>query len=77
MEQWRFAEGVWILKEKGLKSFDQFRINSLLNTESKIFFGLLSRHLSDFILGNVCRRQQYTTAIIVTIITATLTRGSA
>ena len=24
----------------------------ILNTESKIFFGLLSRRLSDFILGN-------------------------
>ena len=52
VEQWRFAEGVWIPKEKGSKSFDQFRIISLLNTESKIIFGLLSRRLSDFILGN-------------------------
>ena len=52
VEQWRFAEGVWILKKEGLKSLDQFRLISLLNTESKIFFGLLSRRLSDFILGN-------------------------
>ena len=52
MEQWRFAEGVWIPKEEGSKLLDQFRIISLLNTESKIFFGLLSRRLSDFILGN-------------------------
>ena len=52
MEQWRFAEGVWIPKEEGSKSLDQFRIISLLNTEIKIFFGLLSRRLSDFILGN-------------------------
>ena len=51
VEQWRFAEWVWILKEEGSKSLDKFRIISLLNTESKIFFGLLSRRLSDFILG--------------------------
>ena len=31
---------------------DQFRIISLLNTESKIFFGLLSRCLSNYILRN-------------------------
>ena len=52
MEQWRFTEGVWIPKEEGSKSLDQFRIISLLNTEIKIFFSLLSRRLSDFILGN-------------------------
>ena len=52
MEQWRFAEGVWIPKEEGSKSLDQFRLISLLNTESKIFFSLLSRRLSDFFLGN-------------------------
>ena len=51
VEQWRFAERVWIPKEESSKSLDQFRIISLLNTESKIF-GLLSRRLSDFILGN-------------------------
>ena len=52
VEQWRFAERVWIPKEEGSKSLDQFRIISLLNTESKIFFSLFSRRLSDFILGN-------------------------
>ena len=52
MEQWRFAEGVWIPKKEGSKLLDQFRLISLLNTESKIFFSLLSRRLSDFFLGN-------------------------
>ena len=52
VEQWRFAEGVWIPKEEGSKLLDQFRLMSLLNTESKIFFSLLSRRLSDFFLGN-------------------------
>ena len=37
VEQWRFADGVWIPKEEGSKSLNQFRIISLLNTESKIF----------------------------------------
>ena len=52
VEQWRFAEGVWIPKEEGSKLLDQFRLISLLNSESKIFFSLLSRRLSDFFLGN-------------------------
>ena len=52
VEQWRFAKGVWIPKEEGSKLLDQFRLISLLNTESKIFFSLLSRRLSDFFLGN-------------------------
>ena len=51
-EQRRFAEGVWIPKEEGSKLLDQFRLISLFNTESKIFFRLLSRRLSDFFLGN-------------------------
>ena len=52
VEQWRFAEGVWIPKEEGSKLLDQFRLISWLNTESQIFFSLLSRWLSDFFLGN-------------------------
>ena len=52
LEQWRFAEGVWIPKKEGSKLLDQFRLISLLNTESKNFFSLLSRRLSDFFLGN-------------------------
>ena len=52
VEQWRFTEGVWIPKEGGSKLLDQFRLISLLNIESKIFFSLLSRRLSDFFLGN-------------------------
>ena len=52
VEQWRFTEGVWIPKEEGSKLLDQFLLISLLNTESKIFFSLLSRRLSDFFLGN-------------------------
>ena len=37
-EQWRFAEGVWIPKEKNSKEIEHFRTISLLCTEGKIFF---------------------------------------
>lgn len=39
MEQWTFAEVVWIPKEEGSEFLDQFPIISLLNTECKIFSG--------------------------------------
>ena len=51
-DQWRQAEGVWIPKEELSKTIDQFRIISLLNTEGKMFFGILSRRLSNFLLKN-------------------------
>ena len=51
-EQWRFAEGVWIPKEENSENIDQFRSISLLSTESKIFFGILSRRLTKFLLSN-------------------------
>ena len=47
VDQWRQAKGVWIPKE-----IDQFRIILLLNTEGKIFFSILSRHLSKFLIMN-------------------------
>ena len=51
-DQWRQAEGVWIPKEEKSKEIDQFRIISLLNTEGKIFFSILSRRLSKFLIMN-------------------------
>ena len=51
-DQWRQAEGVWIPKEEKSKEIDQFRIVSLLNTEGKIFFSILSRRLSKFLIMN-------------------------
>lgn len=51
-DQWRCAEGVWIPKEENSKDIDQFRTISLLSTEGKIFFSILSRQLSKFLLKN-------------------------
>ena len=50
--QWRKCEGVWIPKEENSREIDQFRSISLLSTESKIFFSILSRRLSNFLLSN-------------------------
>ena len=43
---------MWIPKEEKSKEIDQFRIISLLNTEGKIFFSILSRRLSKFLIMN-------------------------
>ena len=51
-DQWRQAECVWIPKEEKSKEIDQFKIISLLNTEEKIFFSILSRRLSKFLIMN-------------------------
>ena len=50
--QWKRAEGVWIPKEEMSSNIDQFRIISLLDTECKIFFGMISRRLTNFLLSN-------------------------
>lgn len=49
-EQLRCAEGVWILKEENSKSIDQFRTISLLCVEGKVFFSIVSRRLTEFLL---------------------------
>lgn len=51
-QQWRFAEGVWIPKEKDSKKINQFRIISLLSVEGKIFFSIVARRLTNFLLTN-------------------------
>lgn len=50
--QWRYTEGAWILKEKESKNIDQFRIIFLLSVEGKIFFSIVARHLTDYLLRN-------------------------
>lgn len=50
--QWRCAEGVWIPKEENSKDISQFRTISLLSVEGKIFFSILSRRLTEFLLKN-------------------------
>ncbi|XP_054628013.1 uncharacterized protein LOC129179159 [Dunckerocampus dactyliophorus] len=51
-DQWRLAEGVWIPKEENSTKLEQFRTISLLSVEGKIFFSILSRRLTDFLLKN-------------------------
>lgn len=51
-KQWRFAEGVWIPKEEGSRTIDQFRIISLLSVEGKVFFSIVARRLADFLSSN-------------------------
>ena len=51
-DKWRFAEGVWIPKEKNSKWIEQFRSIIWLSTESKIFFSILWRLLSKYLLKN-------------------------
>ena len=52
MDQWSQAEGVCIPKEENSKEINQFRIILLLNTEGKVFFSILSRRLSKFLIMN-------------------------
>ncbi|KAJ8008617.1 hypothetical protein DPEC_G00106740 [Dallia pectoralis] len=51
-KQWRFAEGVWSPKEEESKTINQFRIISLLSVEGKIFFSIVARRLTDYLLRN-------------------------
>ena len=51
-QQWRFAEGVWIPKEDNTKNIKQYRTISLLSIEGRIFFAILSRQLTEFLLKN-------------------------
>lgn len=47
-----YAEGVWVAKEENSTDLDQFRSISLLSTEGKIYFCILSLRLSIFCLRN-------------------------
>ena len=51
-QQWICAEGVWIPKEEDSKKINQFRMISLLNTEGKILFSIVSRRLGGFLSSN-------------------------
>ncbi|XP_049324773.1 uncharacterized protein LOC125789951 [Astyanax mexicanus] len=51
-DQWRQAEGVWIPKEENSTRLEQFRSISLLSVEGKIFFSVLARRTTDFLLKN-------------------------
>ncbi|RXN12199.1 reverse transcriptase [Labeo rohita] len=51
-QSWRYAEGVYIPKEEKSENIDQFRVISLLSVESKIFFSIVAKRLSNFLLSN-------------------------
>ncbi|RXN04375.1 reverse transcriptase [Labeo rohita] len=51
-QSWRYAEGVYIPKEEKSVNIDQFRVISLLSVESKIFFSIVAKRLSNFLLSN-------------------------
>ncbi|XP_059199347.1 uncharacterized protein LOC131979398 [Centropristis striata] len=51
-QSWRYAEGVYIPKDEKSENIDQFRVISLLSVESKIFFSIVAKRLSNFLLGN-------------------------
>ncbi|KAL3972927.1 tetraspanin-7 [Sarotherodon galilaeus] len=50
--QWRQAEGVWIPKEENSKNIEQFRTISLLSVEGKIFFSIVAKRLTEYLLKN-------------------------
>ena len=51
-ESWKKADGIFAAKENGAKETSQFRTISLLNVEWKIFFSVLSRRLTTYMLAN-------------------------
>ena len=52
MEDWCSADGVWIPKEQNASGLGSFRPISLLNIEGKIFFGVLAKRMTAFLLHN-------------------------
>lgn len=51
-DQWRVAEGVWILKEENSTQLDQFHTIYLLCVEAKIFFSTVSKWLCTYLEQN-------------------------
>ena len=51
-EEWQLAEGIFTPKEKDSKDISQFRTISLLNVEGKIFFSILAKRLTSYLLKN-------------------------
>lgn len=50
--EWQQAVGVFIPKEQNSHTINQFRNIALLNMEGKIFFSILAKRMSNFIMGN-------------------------
>ena len=51
-QEWCLADGVWITKEENSIGVGSFRPISLLNVKGKIFFGVIARRMTSFLLQN-------------------------
>lgn len=51
-ESWKLAEGIFIPKEDKSESIGQFRTISLLSVECKMFFAVVSKRLTDYLINN-------------------------
>lgn len=51
-DEWCCANGVYIPKEDKAENLGQFRPISLLNVEGKIFFSVLAKRLTDYLMNN-------------------------
>ena len=51
-QEWCLADGIWIPKEMQSRSITNCRPISLLNVEGKIFFEVLARHMTTFLMSN-------------------------
>ena len=49
---WTTAEGVFVPKEESSKKLNQFRTISLLSVEGKIFFSILAKRLTSYLIEN-------------------------
>jgi hypothetical protein len=49
---WQLAEGCFVPKEERSESIEQFRTISLLNVEGKIFFSVLARRMTNYMVDN-------------------------
>ena len=51
-QEWCLTDGVWIPKEENSVGVGNFRPINLLNVEGKIFFGVLAKRMTTFLLTN-------------------------
>jgi hypothetical protein len=49
---WQLAEGCFVPKEENSSDLSQFRPISLLSVEGKIFFSLLSKRITEYLMSN-------------------------
>ena len=52
-QEWCLVDGIWIPEEMQLKGITNFRLISLLNVEEEIFFGVLARRMTNFLMSNL------------------------